>query len=220
MKKLLSVATAVACFSGVSPAMADADHNSVTVLNAGYALPDAENEQNFRVGSTITFVKGPDITLVADPGMTTPQAWNDVISKLAAKNVKPEDVTHVFVSHHHPDHTTRLGLFPNATVVDYSASYTHDLWENHADNYELAPGVTVVQTPGHTHEDASLLVDTPQGTYALTHLWWKPGYQPAVDPLAEDHHELDDSRMMILKQADWIIPGHGEMFRNTEKPAE
>ena len=27
-------------------------------------------------------------------------------------------VTHVFVSHHHPDHTVNIALFPNAEVVD------------------------------------------------------------------------------------------------------
>ena len=217
VKTLLKLTATMLLLANLSTAMADISDNQVTILNAGYAIPDKENELDAKVGSTISLVQAPGVTLIADPGMTTPEDWNTVLARLADKGVEPKDVTHIFISHHHPDHTTKLGLFPNATVVDFQASYKHDVWQGHGDHYELAPGVTVLHTPGHTHEDASLIVETDEGVYALTHLWWTPGFQPETDPLAEDHNTLDESRKAIINKVDWIIPGHGEMFRNTMK---
>ena len=57
-----------------------------------------------------------------------------------ALDVAPEAVTHVFLSHHHPDHTVNIALFPNAEVVDFWARYRDDLWLDHdGDGYRLSP---------------------------------------------------------------------------------
>ena len=226
MKTLLlhTIALALWPSNGVAAIMGESD-NRVFVLASGYVqpmegygfLPGAQDDGARKVASTISLIQGDGITLIADPGMAAPGVWDGILVKLTAKGVKPEDVTHIFISHHHPDHVTRLGLFPNATLVDFWATYKDDVWSDHPDNYEFAPGVRVVRTPGHTDEDASLLVDTREGTYALTHLWWAPGYEPKEDPLAEDSHDIARSRALILNQADWIVPGHGSLFRNTEK---
>ena len=211
--------------SGTLAQTAYATDNRVSVLNSGYVkpienrgfLPGAQDDGARKVASTITLVQGEGIILVADPGMAAPGVWNTVLARLQAKGVQPADVTHVFISHHHPDHVTQIGLFPNATLVDFWATYKDDIWTDHPDNYQLAPGIKVIRTPGHTEEDATLLVETREGTYALTHLWWMPDYKPKKDPLAEDAHGIHHSRELILKEADWIVPGHGPLFRNSLK---
>ncbi|HCH5588693.1 TPA: MBL fold metallo-hydrolase [Vibrio parahaemolyticus] len=217
------LALLVAVFFSVN---ASANSNEIHVLYSGYVkpiegksfLPGAKPDGARLAGSTISLIKGQGVIIVSDPGMTAPGDWNKVIKEMKSKHkVKPEDVTHVFISHHHPDHITRLGVFENATVIDHWGTYKDDVWADHPDWWELAPGIKVVSTPGHTHEDASLLVETDSGTYALTHLWWSPDYEPKEDPLAEDAHELEHSREIILKYADWIVPGHGDMFKNTMK---
>ena len=203
---------------------ADTD-NRVLVLSPGYVkpieglgfVPGAQVDGARKVASTISLVQGENIVLIVDPGMAAPGVWDSMLAQLRAKDIKPEDVTHVFISHHHPDHVTHLGLFPNATVVDFWATYKDDVWSDHADNFELAPGIKVVQTPGHTDQDASLFVKTREGIYVFTHLWWTPGYEPKEDPLAEDKHGIAEYRELVLKEADWIVPGHGPLFRNTEK---
>lgn len=149
--------------------------------------------------------------------MAAPGVWNQILTQLQSIGVKPEEVTHIFISHHHPDHVTHLGLFPNVTLVDLWATYKDDIWSDHPDNYELAPGIKVICTPGHTNEDASLLVETAEGTYALTRLWWGPDFQPEKDPLAEDHHGIAKSRELMLHQTDWIVPGHGVTFKNPHR---
>ena len=140
-----------------------------------------------------------------------------IVEALNKAGVAPEDVTHVFISHHHPDHTVNIALFPNAEVVDFWARYKGDLWQDHGDAYDIAPGITVLRTPGHTEEDASLMVKTEAGTYVLTHLWWLEDMTPETDPLAWSQAHLDASRRQVLALADWVIPGHGKMFRNPRK---
>ena len=83
-----------------------------------------------------------------------------ILDPLAALGVAPEAVTHVFLSHHHPDHTINIALFPNAEVVDFWARYRDDLWLDHdGDGHHLAPNSELWLTPGHTEEDATLVVD-------------------------------------------------------------
>lgn len=199
--------------------------NEVFVLTPGYVqpienrgfLPGAQTDGARKVASTVSLIQGRDIVLIADPGMAAQGVWEKIIDKLRSKGVAPKDVTHVFISHHHPDHTIQLGLFPNAIVVDFWATYKDDIWEDHPDNYELAPGIHVVRTPGHTNEDASLLVETEEGNYAFTHLWWGPGLEPKEDPLAEDMEGIKKYRQLLLQRADWIVPGHGQSFRNPHR---
>lgn len=223
------IAIVVACVWTVSSvsAYAEAIDNRVTVLTPGYVqpidgrgfLPGGQTDGARKVASTISVVQGEDLVLIVDPGMAAPKVWDDILATLHSLDVTPKDVTHVFLSHHHPDHTTHLGLFPEAVIIDFWASYKDDLWEDHPDNYALAPGIKVIRTPGHTNEDASLLVETTEGTYAFTHLWWGPDLEPQKDPLAEDPDGLKASRQLVLQQADWIVPGHGEGFMNPQRHA-
>ena len=192
----------------------------ITILNTGYVAPI--EDRNFvpgqrddgarRVASTVALVMVENAVIIVDPGMVADDI--DLIANLEKAGVKSTEVTHVFISHHHPDHTVKIGLFPNATVVDFWGSYHHDLWEDHGDDFQIADNVHVIRTPGHTDEDASLIIDTNKGTYVFTHVWWNENMQPEVDPLAEDNTKLIESREKVLAIADFIIPGHGRMFAN------
>lgn len=164
-----------------------------------------------KVASTIVLIRADDVTIVADPGMVADRALID--AGLATHGVTPAEVTHVFISHHHPDHTVNIGMFPAAKVIDFGGVIENDVWSDHPDPYTITAGVWVMRTPGHTREDASLVVETADGTVVLTHVWWNDQMQPAIDPLAEDQQALEASRQKVLEIADWIIPGHGKRFR-------
>ena len=218
---ILTVTTAVA-IAGWAPRSAWAQ-NTVSVLIEGYVkpiegretMPGVSDDGARRVAGTVVLVRGENITLVADPGMVTDRAL--IVEALDKEGVSPEDVSHIFINHHHPDHTVNIALFPNAELVDFWARYKGDVWQDHGDEYELAPGIRVVRTPGHTEEDASLVVETAQGTYVLTHLWAFADIQPGEDPLAWNQDSLDTNRKKILQIADWIIPGHGNLVKNPNK---
>lgn len=219
---ILAVILAVA---GWTPQSAQAQ-NTVSVLVEGYVkpiegrqpMPGVSDDGARHVAGTVVLVRGEAVTLVADPGMVTDRAL--IIDALQKEGVAPEDVSHIFISHHHPDHTVNIALFPNAELVDFWARYKGDLWQDHGEEYELAPGIRVVRTPGHTEEDASLVVETDQGTYVLTHLWAFADIQPGEDPLAWSQASLDANREKILQIADWIIPGHGSPVKNPHKAEE
>jgi glyoxylase-like metal-dependent hydrolase (beta-lactamase superfamily II) len=180
---------------------------TVDLLHAGYA--------GDRVGSSVVLVRDGDARIVVDPGMVARRSL--ILDPLAALGVAPESVTHVFLSHHHPDHTINIALFPNAEVVDFWARYMADEWLDHdGDGYRLAPHVQLWLTPGHTAEDASLIVEADDGVYAMTHLWWRADRSPEIDPLADDQAAIGAGRARILAAADIVIPGHGGAFRVRE----
>jgi len=179
---------------------------SVHLLHTGYVRDGG------RVGGSVTLVRDGDALIVADPGMVSSR--RRILDPLLTLGVPPEAVTHVFLSHHHPDHTLNIALFPNAEVVDFWARYRDDLWLDHdGDGYALAPRTRLWLTPGHTEEDASLIVEADDAVYALTHLWWKGDRTPLIDPLAWDQAAVERGRERVLAAADIVIPGHGEPFR-------
>ncbi|HEX8940038.1 MAG TPA: MBL fold metallo-hydrolase [Candidatus Limnocylindrales bacterium] len=177
---------------------------SVHLLHPGYAAG--------RVGSSVSLVRDGEAQIVVDPGMVARRSL--ILDPLAALGVAPEAVTHVFLTHHHPDHVVNVALFPDAEVVDFWARYRGDEWLDHdGDGYRLAPHSQLWLTPGHTEEDATLVVEAEDGVYALTHLWWRADRSPAVDPLAADQAALERGRDRVLAAADVVIPGHGRAFR-------
>ena len=113
---------------------------SVQPLRAGYARD--------RVGSTVVLVLDREARIVVDPGMVASRSL--ILDALAALDVTPESLTHGFLSHHHPDHTINVALFPNAEVVDFWARYVGDQWLDHdGDGHRLADRSTMWLTPGH-----------------------------------------------------------------------
>lgn len=177
---------------------------TVDLLHAGYA--------GDRVASSVVLVRDGDARIVVDPGMVARRSL--ILDPLAALDVAPESVTHVFLSHHHPDHTINVALFPNAEVVDFWARYIADEWLDHdGDGYRISPRAQLWLTPGHTAEDASLIVEADDGVYAMTHLWWRADRTPEIDPLADEQAAIEAGRARILAIADIVIPGHGGAFR-------
>lgn len=180
---------------------------SVHVLHNGYS-----REEGTRVGSSITLVLDGDARIVVDPGMVASRSL--ILDPLAALGVAPEAITHVVLSHHHPDHTLNAALFPNADVVDFWAVYRDDLWlDNGGDDWAMTPNTRLWLTPGHTEEDVSLIVHADDAVYATTHMWWHSDRTPAIDPYSPDQAMLDRNRERVLAVADIVIPGHGEPFR-------
>ncbi len=125
------------------------------ILCDGYVRGSDE----LRVGSTVGFVRDGEALIVIDPGMVAGVA--SILEPLAALGVAPGDVTDVVLSHHHPDHTVNVALFPGARVHDFQAIYVDDLWiDRPAEGFALSPHVTLIETPGHTPQDITTLVTT------------------------------------------------------------
>ncbi|HEX5578306.1 MAG TPA: MBL fold metallo-hydrolase [Candidatus Limnocylindria bacterium] len=176
------------------------------LLHAGY-IRDA----GMTVGSSVSLVEDDGVVIVVDPGLVAKP--DGILRPLADLGLGPGDVTHVVLTHHHPDHTINAALFPKAEVVDAWAHYRGDQWIDHdGDGHRLSPHVRLILTPGHTAEDLTMLAETDDGVVACTHAWWRTDRTPAVDPGADDQAALEASRQRILELADLVVPGHGEPF--------
>lgn len=174
----------------------------VTIIQEGSGSP--------RVRSSVTLVRDGDSVVVIDPGMAPSQAA--ILDPLAAVGVRPEDVTDVVISHHHPDHTVNVGLFGDARVHDHWAVYQHDTWTSRpAEGFAVSPSVLLWETPGHTPQDITTLIGTPDGVVAATHLWWRAD-GPEDDPLATDPAAIHPARERVLAVAGLVVPGHGPAF--------
>lgn len=182
------------------------------VLFTGY-----NRDHGQRIASTVSLVHEGDVQAIIDPGMLPSSSI--ILRALADSSVSPEQIKDVILSHHHPDHTMNVALFPNARVHDFWAIYRGDAWQSRpAEGFSLSPSIRLIQTPGHTPQDVTTLVSTAQDTVAFTHLWW--GAQgPPEDPSATDVDAFHRSRLRVLELATLIVPGHGAAFKVTADTA-
>ncbi len=174
----------------------------IHVLFAGYV--------GNRTASTVSAVRDGPALVVIDPGMVPDRSA--ILGPLAELGHEAADVSDVIVSHHHPDHTMNVALFPRARVHDHWAIYEGDRWTSRpAEGYRPTAGIRLLETPGHTPQDITTLVDSDDGVVAFTHLWWSED-GPAEDPFATDPAALRSGRERVLAVADLIVPGHGPLF--------
>jgi glyoxylase-like metal-dependent hydrolase (beta-lactamase superfamily II) len=184
--------------AGIAPAQVD-------ILVIGYA--DSPS-----VAGTVGLVRDGDRVIVVDPGMVRSRSL--ILDPLERLGISADEVTHVFVSHHHLDHTVNIALFRQAEVVDFRSARRDDQVNTHqGEGFKLGPNTTIWVTPGHTPQDASLVVDTAEGRHAFTHLWWRSDRTPEMDPYSTDPAELARNRQRLLDGVDVVIPGHGAPFR-------
>lgn len=174
----------------------------VDVLHAGYARPDG-------CASTVGLIRDADRVMVVDPGTVADRAL--ILDALERLGLSPGDVTDVIISHHHPDHTVNIALFPPVPLHDHWAIYHGDQWiDRPAEGAAVSPHVTLLETPGHSPQDITTLVETDEGLVAFTHLWWYEGMEG--DRRATDLEEMLAQRKRVLGLADLIVPGHGPAF--------
>lgn len=181
----------------------------VHILFNGYAnLNTTTNVHS--VASTIAFVREGDVRVIIDPGMVPDPRV--VLEPLATLGESPTAITDVVFSHHHPDHTLNAAWFPNARFHDFWAFYQGDRWQSRpAEKFDLSSSIRLIETPGHSPQDITTLVGTPDGVVAFTHLWWTAS-GPADDPFASDMAAVHRNRERVLRVASLIVPGHGAPF--------
>jgi glyoxylase-like metal-dependent hydrolase (beta-lactamase superfamily II) len=179
----------------------------ILVLSEGYLSGDDD-----RVGSTVGFAREGGVLVVIDPGLVPGR--DAILGPLAELELSPEQITDVVLSHHHPDHTLNAALFANARFHDHWAWYRGDRWvDRPAEGFELSPSIRLIETPGHSPQDVSTLVDSADGLVVFTHLWWTSTV-PEEDPFAPDPAVLhaNRARVLALPELRTIVPGHGAPF--------
>ncbi len=186
----------------------------VKVLVEGYAR---QVKEGWKASSTVTFVRTNGKNVIVDPGCNREK----LAASIRKEGLKIEDIDFVFLTHNHPDHVLLAGLFENAKIVDELYVYQGDVIAKHGG---AIPGtdLEIIRTPGHMEEHCSLVAHGREGTYVIAGdvFWWLENEKQEVniskpdnDPEHMDLKKLVASRKKVLEIADWIIPGHGKMFR-------
>jgi N-acyl homoserine lactone hydrolase len=166
-------------------------------------LRTSEGNILFDTGLHPVHVARPDATFGPRPEMKVVMAEEDaIVPRLAAVDVKPEDVAIVVNSHLHFDHAGNNGAFPKATFIVQAEhlafakgkpNFPGVYWDIAELTYmpvsgrtKVATGVEVVPTPGHAPGHQSLIVDLPEtgrvvlcGDAAFTRENLERGEQPA-----------------------------------------
>jgi len=186
----------------------------VKILVEGYTNADEVGETGEeRTCPTISLVRDGDLAMVVDPGVLEDQRI--LIDALSEHGLGVEDINVVCITHSHIDHFRNIGMFPNAKALEYFGVWDKNTVRDWSERF--SPNIQIVVTPGHNDTDITLLVATEDGIVAICgDVFWKENYpqNPADDMFASKPEELKKSREMVLNVADWIIPGHGKMYKS------
>ncbi|GLG99406.1 hypothetical protein R5R35_011079 [Gryllus longicercus] len=197
----------------------------VHVLFDGYS---SMNDSEMKANCSCTLIKG-NKNIIVDT--MTPWDRDRIIEGLSRHNLSPDKIDYLVCTHCHSDHVGNNNLFLNAKhIVGFSIS-SKDTYFIHpfetGEPYVIDDDIKVIPTPGHTLADVTVVVKTKdQGTVAITgdlfekeedidnpHLW--------SHVAGSDDPEIQrQNRNRILSSVDWIVPGHGPMFKVTEKMKE
>ncbi len=195
--------------------------DNVYVLVEGYAYPGPND--SYIASPTTSLIETNDKKILVDPGTNR----GKVLKALNDRKIKLRDIDFIFLSHYHPDHFLNIRLFPELDMYDGTTLWRNDEEYTHK-KYIPGTAIEILPTPGHSSEHASLLVKTAEGIVCIAQdvFWWEDGKQQTdtekalltlEDPFATDRDSLIASRKKVLERADFIIPGHGKMFKNPRK---
>jgi len=185
----------------------------VKILIQGYAK---EIKNGWLASSAVTLVESNNKKIIVDPGCNRQK----LIGELSKYNLKPTDIDFVFLTHNHTDHALLTGIFENAKVLNNEEIYTNDEQVEH-NNKIPKTDLEIIQTPGHTNDHCSLIAKTNEGVYVIAGdvFWWMGDEKQKVDVNKPDQAHISDmkklieSRKKVLELANYVIPGHGKMFK-------
>ncbi len=164
-----------------------------------------------RASSTITLVEDGREKILVDTGNLTDD--KKILKALKKFKIKLAEITMVVNTHVHPDHRGCNFLFKKAKIITSEDINEDDKFTfAPSGDFSITPHVKIVRTPGHTMQDCSVLVKIARGKVAIVgDLFWKG----LKDKLAfvENKKLHRASQKKILKMADFIIPGHGDIFK-------
>ncbi len=190
----------------------------VKVLIEGYAREEEDSEF---ASSTTTLIKESELNIIVDPGMNREL----LLESLKKENLSQKDINYVILTHYHLDHSLLAGIFENAKVMDNEDIYSFDGKIKGHDGKVPGTDIKIIKTPGHDMFHCSVLVKTKElGQVAIVSdvFWWsdeeeqktdKESLMNHEDPYMKNKEELMESRKKVLEIADYIIPGHGKMFK-------
>ena len=137
-------------------------------------------------------------------------------AELARFELQTADVSMLVNSHLHFDHCGNNRLFPDAEIfvhanelsIASTPRYTVTGWFNYegaritpvSEDTEISPGVTLIQSPGHTPGHQSILVETAGGRtlIAAQAAYTADEYRRGGDPAEQAHEGLNEQYVQSI----------------------
>jgi glyoxylase-like metal-dependent hydrolase (beta-lactamase superfamily II) len=160
----------------------------------------------------------------------------ELLAALASAGARPEDISTVILTHLHYDHAGNNQLFPHArffvqreelryalapTPFDATAYFAPSLgitpdylgtkFELLGGDAEIAEGVRVITTPGHTPGHQSVLVETADGRYCIAGdaVMQYENLEKRIPPgIHVSVIDCMSSLARIAREAHHVLPGH------------
>jgi glyoxylase-like metal-dependent hydrolase (beta-lactamase superfamily II) len=162
--------------------------------------------------NVVLIINGKD-TILVDTGNLNED--KEILSALNKEGVRLNSVNIVINTHPHIDHTSNNFLFKNSTIIGAGWIFKNGEFSSWGGNeIRITKDVSIVKTPGHTKEDCSVLVRSNKGIVAIVgDLIPSKNEINKKDEIAWNNKILIRNRKKILKIVNYIIPGHGPIFK-------
>ncbi|XP_040569863.1 metallo-beta-lactamase domain-containing protein 1 [Lepeophtheirus salmonis] len=190
---------------------------NIHILSVGYSKFEKDT---CLANCTSTLIKSPDINIVVDT--MTPWDKDKLVRELKTHRVEPDNVDYLICTHGHSDHVGNNNLFLKAKhIVGHCVHFkdvfeTTPFFENNGEFKIDGDNLKVFGTPGHTMDSISVKVQTKEGVVVIAgDTFEKEDDENIWEHLAasENPDEQRKSRDYIRKMADYIVPGHGNIFK-------
>ncbi|GMT04975.1 hypothetical protein PENTCL1PPCAC_27149, partial [Pristionchus entomophagus] len=190
--------------------------NTVDILIKGYV-------DGRRATGTVTLVNMMEHGLIlVDAG----DPWNgdELREKLKERGYTPDQVDVVVITHGHIDHCGNVSMFKKARFFMDGDCATKGVrggeYEQskfiEEDMHYLTPLVWIERRVGHTASDLIVVVghsDRGGITVVAGDLFEDENDEEKWKENSQYPEEQETSREYVRQKADWIVPGHGDIFK-------
>ncbi|KAK6047233.1 metallo-beta-lactamase domain protein [Cooperia oncophora] len=206
---------------------------SVDQLVVGYAR---EDKGRFSATGSVTLIRTTNANILVDCG----DPWNgeEILQKLSSFGLQKENIHIVVVTHGHIDHCGNLSMFRDAKIymdgdlacqgkyttftqcyegsMNFRYYLTYLYAQIHENPLTLAETVELRRCSGHTDHDLIVVVsNTEYGRIVVSGDIFECANDDAQwRDVSRYPDRQEKSRLQIEEMADWIVPGHGPMFKN------
>ncbi len=180
------------------------------LLKPGHLERDAEGNI-LDARSSVTLILSSSKKVVVDTGLENEA--EHILGEIAELGLSPEEVDLVINTHDHPDHCGNNRLFGRAQVLSGKGG------RKLKDGDVVAPGVWIMETPGHTIDSISVVCESYRRiVVAGDALPLMGNYLKWVPPrLHVDREMAMKSMARIVEVADLVVPGHDSPFLVRER---
>ena len=205
---------------------------NVEVLTYGFSFGSDQGAFGLATNALLTV---GNQTIVVDTGPSSRRSW--LYDALQSKNLAPEDIDVVILTHMHWDHCQNTDMFRNARILvhpaelDYArnpnrsdfnvAQYMADIVDKMkvelvSEGDRVVEGISIVETPGHTIGHISVAVSAGGENVLIAGDALPDSGAVARGLPTNVFYDVEDARTSVEKMvtsAQIFYPGHDRPFR-------